>query len=78
MNPSTFLASAIGAFTITPSATPLAKETRAIYVGATGSVTVTMQSGESVTLNNLAAGVLHPIRATHVTSATASGIVGFY
>lgn len=78
MNPSTFLASAVGAFTITPSATALAKETRGIYVGATGSVTVTMQSGESVTLNNLAAGVIHPIRATHVTSATASGIVGFY
>lgn len=73
-----FLGSGRGAFVITPSSSPLAKETRAIYVGATGSITVTMQTGESVTLNNLAAGVLHPLRVTHVTSATASGIIGFY
>jgi hypothetical protein len=69
---------AVGAFSITASASALAHCTRGIYVGATGNVTCTMKSGESVEFVDLAAGVIHPIAATHVTAATATSIVGVY
>jgi hypothetical protein len=73
------LGSARGAFAITAGATPLPRLIRGLYVGGTGSVVVTMESGESVTLADLAQGVIHPIRATHVTAAGgATGILGFY
>ena len=70
------------AFAITPHDTnDLAYATRGIYVGATGDVKVDMLGGESaVTFTGLAAGIIHPIRATRVynTDTTATNIVGVY
>lgn len=67
-----------GAFTITAGAGALSHVVRGIFVGVSGNVTVTTLNGESVQFTNLAAGVVHPIAATHVTAATATGIVGVY
>lgn len=67
-----------GAFTITPGAAALAHAIRGLYVGGAGNVTVTLPSGESVQFSNLAVGVVHPIAATHVTAATATGVIGVY
>lgn len=67
---------AVGAFTISAGASALAHTTRAIYVGTAGNITVTTEKGESVQFTNVS-GIL-PIRVTHVTAATASGIVGLY
>lgn len=66
------------AFVITASATALAHPIRGLYVGVSGDVTVTMDGGGSIQFTNLAAGVIHPISCTHVTAATATGIVGVY
>lgn len=76
--PSITMGPARGGFSITPSAIELQEETRGLYVGQAGSVTVVMASGETVTFGNMVAGVIHPIRCLKVTSATASGIVGLY
>lgn len=66
-----------GGFSITASANALTRPTRGIYVGGSGNVTVTLsENGESVQFTNLAAGIIHPIAATHVTAATATGILG--
>jgi hypothetical protein len=71
------LGSAPHAFAITAGAAELESPIRGLYVGTTGNVQVRMQSGDTVTLNNLAAGVIHPIRCTHVLDAGgATGIVG--
>lgn len=67
-----------GAFTITAGAGALSHVIRGLYVGVAGNVTVTTMNGESVEFTNLVAGVIHPIAATHVTAATATGIVGVY
>jgi hypothetical protein len=66
-------------FAITAGASALPHPTRGIYVGASGNVTVTLVgSGQSVQFVGLAAGVIHPIAASHVTAATATGILGVY
>ena len=67
---------AVGGFSITAGATALTRPTRWLYVGTSGNVTVTLLNGESVEYLSLAAGVFHPIACTHVTAATATGIVG--
>lgn len=51
---------------------------RGLYVGVSGSVTITDLNGNSITFTGLAAGVIHPIQAAAVTAATASGIVAAY
>lgn len=53
---------------------------RALYVGGSGNVKIKDAVGNIVTLVGLAAGVVHPIRATMVysTDTTATGIVGAY
>lgn len=67
-------------FDITPdddNDLPLA--TRGIYVGVTGDLTVTLvNSSSSRTYKNLAAGVIHPIRArrVHDTGTTVTFIIG--
>lgn len=66
------------AFTITPGASALVHITRGLYVGTAGSVTVTMENGDSVAFPNLAAGVIHPIACTHVTAASAADVIGVY
>lgn len=69
-------APALDALTITPSASPLAKTVRAIYVGGdAGTVTVTTWSGTSLTIT-VASGLILPLVCTHVTAATATGLVG--
>lgn len=72
---------ASAAFSISPSnGNPLANVTRAIYVGGTGDLRVTMKGGETVVLSQVQAGVIYPLRCTHVmaTGTTATGIVGLY
>ncbi len=64
---------------ITPSdSVALARTTRAIYVGGTGDLRVTMLSGDVVTLGSVQAGMVYPLRASHVmaTGTTATGLVG--
>lgn len=74
------LTSPTGAATaISPSdVTPLARTTRAIFVGGTGNLRLTLASGDTVTLNNVQAGMVYPLRATLVlaTGTTATGLVG--
>lgn len=65
-------------FAITPGAAALPHVTRGLLVGVSGNVTVTFIDGTSLTLPNLAAGVIHPLSVTHVTAATATGIIGLY
>lgn len=67
------------AVAITPSASEITDgPTRGLYVGVTGNVTVTFIDGSSVEFTNLAAGVIHPLSVTHVTAATATGIVAVF
>jgi len=55
---------------VTPGASPLAFETRGIYVGATGDVEVTMKGGGNVTFVGVPAGSILAIRVTHVLSGS--------
>lgn len=67
------------AFAVTPhDSNSLAETTRALYVGAAGSVAVTMASGSNATFAGLAGGSILPVRATKVlaTGTTATDIVG--
>lgn len=52
--------------------------TRALYIGGTGDIAVTLASGASVTFENVAAGTLLPVRAARVleTGTSATAIVG--
>lgn len=63
---------------VTPGATALAKPAKAIYVGATGNVTVTTIAGTSVTFSSVPAGTIIPLSCTHVTAAAAGGIVALH
>lgn len=51
---------------------------RAIYVGTSGDVKLTMPSGAVLIFHDLAAGVVHPLGATrvHDTDTTAANIRG--
>ena len=69
------------AFSVTPSdSVDLTYVTRGIYVGVTGSLKVTMVGGEAVTFVALAAGAIHPIRASRIwaTGTTAASVIGVY
>lgn len=65
---------ALDAFTITPSGTALAVRPRALLIGTAGTITVTTFRGTTLTLT-VEPGIL-PLVVTHVTAATATGIVG--
>lgn len=67
---------ASNALAVTASATALAQTTRALYIGADGSITVTMAGGGSVTFAGLTAGTLLPVRVTHVTAGT--GVIALW
>ena len=72
---------ATNAFAIIPDdATDLPTVTRALYVGVSGNVVVTMQSGQTVTLVNVMAGSLLPLRVARVAASdtTAQNLVGLY
>jgi hypothetical protein len=69
------------AFAVAPAdGADLAVVTRGLYVGTAGDVKVTTNGGDTVTFKNLAAGLIHPIRASRVfaTGTTATDIVGVY
>jgi hypothetical protein len=69
------------AFPITPQeGVDLAFVTRAIYVGVSGHLALTMQGGEAVLLTNVPAGTVLPLRAARVasTGTTAQDLVGLY
>ncbi|QQR35429.1 hypothetical protein JI749_13850 [Devosia oryziradicis] len=66
-------------FAITPSdGADLADVTRAIYVGGSGSLSLTLLSGANVTLTGVAGGTLLPLRARAIkaTGTTATSLVG--
>ncbi|MFD1694375.1 spike base protein, RCAP_Rcc01079 family [Roseibium aestuarii] len=66
-------------FAVTPAdATDLPEVTRALYVGTAGALRVTLASEAVVTLTNVAAGSLLPLRVTrvHATGSTAGDVVG--
>ena len=65
---------ALDAFTITPSADPLSIRPRALLIGTGGTITVITFRGTTLTLT-VQPGIL-PLVVTHVTAATATGIVG--
>ena len=70
---------AFDAFQISPDdVTELAEITRALYIGVGGDLSVTMQSGQDIVFSGAPAGLLLPLRVSHVknTGTTASGIVG--
>ena len=74
-------APASNAFAITPNnATDLPAITRALYVGLSGDIALIMQGGEAVTLTNVMAGTMLPLRAVRVaaTGTTAQNLVGLY
>ena len=73
--PSNTTSPALDAFAITPSATALAKVPRALVIGVGGTITVTTYKGTSLTIT-VSAGTILPLAVTHVTAATATGIVG--
>jgi hypothetical protein len=69
------------AFAVTPDDnTDLTTQTRGIYVGTSGNLKITTVGGDTVTLNSLAAGVVHAIRVkrVHSTDTTAANIIGLY
>lgn len=61
-------------------AADLPQATRALYVGGAGDVVLRMLGGETVTLANLQAGALVPLRVARVlaTGTTATGLVGLW
>lgn len=70
------------AFVITPDDdNDLATETRGIYIGGAGDLTVDMgDNGTNITFVGLMAGVLYPfcVQKVYATGTTATGIVGVY
>jgi hypothetical protein len=67
------------AFAVTPNdSTDLSETTRALYVGAAGSVAAVMASGASVSFGSVASGTVLPVRVARVlaTGTTASAILG--
>lgn len=70
-------APALDCVEITPGPSPLPAPIRAIVAATAGTITVTTFRGNSRTIP-VAAALPVPIVCTHVTAATATGIVGFY
>lgn len=69
----------IRAAAVTPAGADLAGGvTNGLYCGASGNVTVMLSNGATVTFTGLASGVIHPIRAKQVISATATNILACY
>ena len=64
---------------ITPNdSTDITYATRALYIGGSGNVKVTMISGDVVTLTGVVAGTMLPLRVTRVwaTGTTATAMIG--
>lgn len=71
--------SAHGAVAVTPSDATIIPIPRALYVGTTGDLAVTMADGQVVTFTAVPVGIF-PIQVTQVrsTNTTASTIVALY
>ena len=71
--------SANSAVSVTPSDTTDLGFTRAVYVGSTGDVAVTMVDGTSVVLRSVPTGAVLPIAVSKIksTGTTATLIVAF-
>ena len=68
-------------FEITPSdSANLERNTRGLYVGVIGDVTVDMASGNTITFVALAAGIVHPLQVKRVyaSGTDATDIIGVY
>lgn len=63
-------APAANAAAVTPSASPLANPSRAVYVGTGGALNVTMVGGQTVLFGNVPDGTTLPIRVTHILAAS--------
>jgi hypothetical protein len=68
------------AVAITPSDVTVIPDTRGIYVGGAGNLTVRMQDGQTVTFTAVAVGVILDIAVDMVmaTDTTATAIVALY
>lgn len=67
------------ALTVTPSDSTNLETTRAIYVGTTGNLAVTMADGQVVTFTAAAVGY-HPLQVTKImaTNTTAGSLLALY
>ena len=66
---------------ITADANPIANTTTrgcCLYIGTGGNVTVTLESGNTVTFQNVPDGHFLPILVTHLTGGTASNILAIF
>jgi hypothetical protein len=78
-NASDMAAPARGAFSIVPSNDLLQIQTRAIYVGGDGNLTVVTDFGNQVTFVGLVAGTILPVACKKVlSSSTATNLVGLF
>lgn len=69
---------AFSAVAVTPSDATLLHPTRALYIGVTGNLTVTMYDGVDVVFSNVPVGIF-PVQVKKVKVATtASSIVALY
>lgn len=72
------IVSARGATAVTPSDVTVLEVTRALYIGGTGDVVVTMANGAEATFTAAPAGIL-PVQVTQVKAATsATSILALY
>lgn len=64
---------------VTPSNSTVLTPTRALYIGATGDVSVLMMNGETILFKAVAVGIL-PVQVTKVfaTNTTATNIVALW
>ena len=78
-HPPSMTGPATRAFPITPSDSALLPEvTRAVYVGTFGTLALRLSEGQTVTLTNVPAGSILPLRADLVLASgtSAGGLVG--
>lgn len=70
----------IDGFAITPDDdADLPEMTRAVYIGGSGALSITLASGTTITLDGIGSGTILPLRARRVlaTDTTATAIIGF-
>lgn len=73
------IVAAHGAVAVTPNDSTDLQVTRALYVGVTGNLNVTMADGQTLVFSNVPVGIF-PIQVQKVlsTSTTASSIIALY
>lgn len=72
--------SAFDARVVTPGDSTVLAPTRALYIGNTGNLAVTMAYGTTLTFTNVPAGSILPIQVTKVlaTGTTATAVLALY